>query len=123
MTNSLRRRLRDDGRDDAPASGGHARHPLALFSRLARDVLRHTGTRAPALIPVFRSALQAPLLSARADRRRGETITELARTLVVGAPNREAVYDAAWKRGRALVENLIRTGMLERAPRNLEAAR
>jgi hypothetical protein len=28
----------------------------------------------------------------------------------------------AWEQGRAVVENLIRTGMLERVPRNLPAA-
>jgi len=29
----------------------------------------------------------------------------------------------AWEQGRAIVENLIKTGMLERVPPNVDAAR
>ncbi len=58
------------------------------------------GMRAPALLPVFRSVLQPPRLLRvlTDDEARGATITDLARVLVVGVPNREAVYDAPWEK-------------------------
>ncbi|HMO10637.1 MAG TPA: winged helix-turn-helix domain-containing protein [Actinotalea sp.] len=68
------------------ASGGLARHPQALLSRLVRDILRHMRTQAPALIPIFRSPLQARLLLRVLTDDEPRTITDLARVLDAPEP-------------------------------------
>lgn len=69
-----------------PPGSSDACHPQALFPRLARDILRHMRTRAPALIPIFRSALQARLLLRVLTDDEPRTITDLARALDAPEP-------------------------------------